>query len=471
MTTPRKAESMPTWIDRAHDGVRIARRVDDTFVVDRPALGRFREPAVLDTDRMTPVLPVPARMPAVAGWYEGGILLTHVPEPYFGEPMVLLASGDRVVRVYPISDDRAIVADGREIVLADGHLLVDGVIHPRTPRFTERQVTFPAGETTLAGTIVTPATPGPHPAAVVLHGAAGGQRDFCRLHAGPILDAGVAVLMYDKAGHGQSTGPEPSIFDQATAAEAGLRVLAAQPDIDAARVGIAGFSNGMWAAPIAAARHDPAFVVGVGAPGVSMAEAEVHRRTKVLRDAGVGATTVAAVGQAWRAIFAIVAEGPLTDHIAAVERALTYLRSATDLGAYPVPGVVQQNPMLSPIPPLVAPADLISMLGPDRDPQLAYDPAVDYARLACPIYLQYGDQDVSVPVTESVARIGPSATIRVYPGVEHMLNLPPRNHSGLSAEDAVYQFHDFTFAPGVWADLTGWLTANIARGPAPSLSP
>jgi hypothetical protein len=452
---------MTTWIDRTPAGVRIVRDTGNMMLVDDPARGRYRELSDVDTSGMVRLVEVPADLARLAGWYEGGLLLTHVPEPYFGEPMVLLGDGDRVVRAYPVAADRYLTGDGRDMVTAPDLLTVDGVAHPRSTAVAERGVEFAAGDAVLRGTVIVPTTPDRHPAAVLLHGAAGGQRDFCRFQAGPILAAGVAVLVYDKAGHGLSTGSEPSIFDQAEAAEAGLRVLRAQPDVDPARTGIAGFSNGMWAAPIAAARQHPAFVAGVGAPGVSMAESEVHRRTKLLRDAGVGPATVAAAGAAWRAIFGIVADGPDEDRLRALAEALETLRASTDLGRYEVPDFVRRNPMVSPVPPLTALPDLLEMLGSARDPQLGYDPAADYARLTCPVFLQYGADDTSVPVRASVARIGGAATVRVYPHVEHMLNLPPRAHSGISAEEVMYQFHDFTFAPGAWADLTRWLKANV----------
>ena len=76
-----------------------------------------------------------------------------------------------------------------------------------------------------------------------------------------------------------------------------MQVLADLPDVDPSRVGLAGFSNGMWSVPMVAARRPTAFVVGAGSPGVSMAESEVHRRTKVLRDVGVGEPTLAAVAR------------------------------------------------------------------------------------------------------------------------------------------------------------------------------
>jgi dienelactone hydrolase len=232
--------------------------------------------------------------------------------------MCLAAEGDTVTRAYPVGSKQLVREDGTRIELAGDpgqrRILLRTEAHgaavlPRSDRHVEREVSFAAGGVTLSGTLIVPAGPGSHPAAVVVHGAAGGQRDLCRLLAEPLLEAGVAALIYDKRGHGRSGGrAEPTIFDQACAVRAGLDALARTPGIDPARIGLLGFSNGMWAVPMAAAR--PAlvsFVVGVGSPGVTMADSEVHRRTTVLRDAGVGEQACDAVAAAWRRIFPIAA--------------------------------------------------------------------------------------------------------------------------------------------------------------------
>ncbi|GAA4361497.1 alpha/beta hydrolase family protein [Angustibacter luteus] len=478
------------WIGVADGGVVLARPSAsgaDELLVDRPAGFRYRSPEpavwrdgvpVLDGVVLRPVSAHPSRMAGLSGWYgddDRQVLLTQVPEPYFGEPMVLLAEGDRVTRAYPLGENAFLTEDAVFLEVADDQLHLTGpsaaATLARTSRWHERAVGFEVAGATYAGTVVLPAGPGPHPAAVVLHGAAGGQRDFCRIQSWALLRAGVGVLNYDKAGHGDSGGPpDPSIYDQADAAEAAMQVLSDQPDVDPARIGLAGFSNGMWSVPMVAARRPAAFVVGAGSPGVSMAESEVHRRTKVLRDVGVSEPTLVAVAQAWRSLFAIVAGGPTDELTGRLGAALDDVAAAPDLDRYEVPGYVAQNPMLSPIPPLVPVDELVPMLAGERDPQLAYDPADDYARIGCPVFLQYGEVDTSVPVDVSIARIteavrsaGQSLTVRVYPELEHMLNVVSTRVVGLTAEDAMYQYHDFTFGAGTWADLTIWLSENVFR--------
>ena len=222
MDTPSES----TWIAETADGVVVARLHAGKLLVDRPSLGTFREtesPAfedghlVLDGVLFRPVTPLPIRLAEMTGWYAGGarrIVLTQIPEAYFGEPMILVAEDDRVTRAYALAEDRLLTEAGESIDLTDdGRLRVTTGGHvdtlARAKQYRERDVTFTAGDVPLAGTLILPPGPGPHAAAVLLHGAAGGQRDFCRLHADPILAAGVAVLLYDKAGHGLSGGTSP----------------------------------------------------------------------------------------------------------------------------------------------------------------------------------------------------------------------------------------------------------------------
>ena len=60
-------------------------------------------------------------------------------------------------------------------------------------------------------------------------------------------------------------------------------------------------------------------------------------------------------------------------------------------------------------------------------------------------------------IARAIADSGPDSSIRVYPGLEHMLNVLPTDLTGLTPEDAMYQYHRFRYGEGTWADLTAWL--------------
>ena len=149
------------------------------------------------------------------------------------------------------------------------------------------------------------------------------------------------------------------------------------------------------------------------------------------------------------------------------------VRAATDLDRYEIPDFLRLNPMLSPIPPLIPVAELVAMLGKELNPEPTHDPADDYARIDCPVFLQYGSHDTSVPVQVSVERIKhamtgtePAPTIRIYPGLDHMLNVLPTDLTGLTPEAATYQYHHFRYGQDARADLTAWLRGLVTAPPA-----
>lgn len=127
--------------------------------------------------------------------------------------------------------------------------------------------------------------------------------------------------------------------------------------------------------------------------------------------------------------------------------------------------------MLSPIPPPLPVGDLVEMLAGDPDPELPHDPTQDYLDVGCPVFLQYGQDDTSVPVTASVERIGAALTaagvphtLLVYPELEHLLNVVPADVPPASREADMYSFRDFSFGAGVRRELTDWLLRTTAAG-------
>jgi uncharacterized protein len=147
-------------------------------------------------------------------------------------------------------------------------------------RFRQLEVRFQSGSVSLAGTLTIPPGAGRHPAVAFVHGSGPQTRAYLPDLGAMLLHHGVAVLAYDKRGNGQSTGdypgesPIPSTIDVlARDAEAAVRFLAAQPEIDPSRVGLAGHSQAGWIVPRAAAREPKVrFVVLFAGPAVTADE-------------------------------------------------------------------------------------------------------------------------------------------------------------------------------------------------------
>ena len=140
----------------------------------------------------------------------------------------------------------------------------------------DEEVVFHNGDTKLAGTFIAPATPGPHPAIVLLHGSG----PLTRHSFGPwprfFNSLGMAVLVFDKRGTGASSGVRLDASTGAPAtlssrsypndlvddALAALRFLQGRSDIDREQIGFWGSSEGgMLATQVAARSSDVAFAI------------------------------------------------------------------------------------------------------------------------------------------------------------------------------------------------------------------
>lgn len=118
-----------------------------------------------------------------------------------------------------------------------------------------------------------PATTAGHPGVVLIPGAGAATRDTLLGEARTLAAAGVAAIVYDKRKHGYTALRR----DYRVLADDAVRasdVLRAAPGVDAARIGLLGWSEGGWVAPTAAQRAPEsfAFVALASAPIVSPLE-------------------------------------------------------------------------------------------------------------------------------------------------------------------------------------------------------
>lgn len=136
-------------------------------------------------------------------------------------------------------------------------------------------IRFTNGAFELAGTLYLPRSQGPHAAAVFIHGSGPEARGEYAYYAQRFARAGVAGLVYDKRGVGESSGKLYQTDYQGYAADgaAAFRALRSRSDIHENAIGFVGFSEGEWTAPLAVdMAGDAAFLAVVGASGISPAE-------------------------------------------------------------------------------------------------------------------------------------------------------------------------------------------------------
>jgi len=135
--------------------------------------------------------------------------------------------------------------------------------------FEERSVKFQNQDVNLAGSLLLPRSEVPVPAVVFVHGAGRQTRESYRELGEYFASQGIAALIYDKRGTGQSGGvyeshePYENLVDDALAV---IGYLKQRHEIAPSQIGMWGLSQGAYISAAAASRsEDIQFVIGVGA--------------------------------------------------------------------------------------------------------------------------------------------------------------------------------------------------------------
>ena len=143
----------------------------------------------------------------------------------------------------------------------------------------------------LAGMLFVPECPGPHPAAVIIHGSGTSQRDngWYLTLVDHLVSRGIAVLLPDKRGSEQSEGDwrSASFEDLATDTLAAISYLKNQENVAVSKIGIIGMSQGGHIAPLVASEStDVNYVVNVVGGVAPMHDQLVYEENHNLRQMG-----------------------------------------------------------------------------------------------------------------------------------------------------------------------------------------
>src|SRR5687768_2749504 len=333
-------------------------------------------------------------------------------------------------------------------------------------QFRNEEVKFNKGQDAIAGTLLLPEGAGPFPAVVLLHGSEAGSRKMPHYHraAARLVKEGIAVLITDKRGVGDSTGTyigTPDMKAPAEDAVAKVGVLAGRKHINPKQIGVLGWSQGGWVGPLAATMSPKiAFVITVAGPAVSIQEQVIYQRGQELLDKGFSQNEVDEIAAFRRKLWAYYGTGKGYEELLPVAEAEKTKPWFAKIGADGSNTLYKR--------------DALSDGRFQFFRNLQYDPEPALAKLKVPILAVFGDKDRLIPVKESTERLlfiltgsGHSDfTIRVFRNAGHGIQvieadapklIPGGGHSAPAQPP--------TPAPGYWDLVTDWIKKRIAARP------
>lgn len=278
-----------------------------------------------------------------------------------------------------------------------------------------------------------------------------GHRPFLVL-ADHFTRNGLAVLRFDDRGVGGSEGSllDATTEDFAEDALAGVRFLRTREEVDVARVGLLGHSEGATVAAIAAAKsREVAFLILVAPPGVTGEELLYGQAERLMTAMEVDAALIEANRKMQAQLFQGVkmhARGREEEIRAVQQKALAHLSDSQKeiLGLSTDTSLEDQARLL---------------MTPWFRFMLTYDPAEALRQVRCPTLALFGERDMQVPVEQNLPAI--QEALEAAPTVDYQaVRLPNLNHlmqtssSGLPFE---YSQIEETISPSVLDLMTSWL--------------
>lgn len=351
-------------------------------------------------------------------------------------------------------------------LLASGFVAPQAFAAGKAPRCATPTGTAPfefaSNGNRLRGFIDLPAGAGRHPAIVIVHGS--GSTDVAKgdgtyngsyeeLRAA-FRSAGIATVVWDKAGNGCSDGRYihvDDVYARANEIIAAVGALQARGDIDASRVGVWGISQGGWVAPIAAVRSSGIkYLILVSGPGKDFFSTSEYQAANQLRADGVSEQEIkAAISAMRRALIVMRAGGTYEEFTKASRPLLKYAVFGKQLG---ITGGTPETYAKGQSPPFMR------IWTTSADSFLS---EVDVPLLAI-----FGDHDAKINWRESVGAYREAAeragnrdlTIKVFKNANHELFV--ENRSKVAQSPSASQL-----VPGYLTLMIDWLRARHFAAP------
>ena len=337
------------------------------------------------------------------------------------------------------------------------------ILRPQEPHkpypYKEEDVKYPnpSAGIQLAGTLTTPAGNAPFPAVLLITGSGPQNRDEELLGHRPFLIIsdyltrhGIAVLRVDDRGIGQSTGSfaKATTADFATDVQAGIAWLKTRPEIDHARIGLIGHSEGGIIAPLVASQSaDVAFIVMLAGTAVPGDQVLTEQQMLVSKSMGVPGEVVAQNRALNEKLFAILRAESKPEE--AEKKLAAVAREA--LAQMPEDQRKLVQPGLE--------AQVKSANSPWFRYFLTYDPGPALRKLPCPVLAMNGELDVQVSARQNlpvIAKALEEAGNRDY----EIVKLPKLNHlfqTATTGSPSEYAAISETFSPLALDILAQWI--------------
>jgi pimeloyl-ACP methyl ester carboxylesterase len=334
------------------------------------------------------------------------------------------------------------------------------------PYYTE-EVTFeniPA-QVTLAGTLTLPSEEGDYPAVILISGSGAHDRDEKISGHKPFLiiadhltKQGIAVLRYDDRGVGKSTGN----FDDATTADfasdvtAALEFLKTRKEINKAKIGLIGHSEGGVIAPMVASEsNDVSFIVLLAGPGIEISRVFLLQQELIPRANGVS-------------------DFEIQEYILPVhEKAYQMIATATDTDQLKtdLAKFIAESYDSSPadlMPSDISKEELVKSQTERWSSDwfrnfLTYDPATLLEMVTCPVLALNGEKDLQVTPKENLSAISKAlerggntnVTVKELSNLNHLFQ---NCETGSPAE---YGKIKETFSPVALKEITDWILKQV----------
>jgi pimeloyl-ACP methyl ester carboxylesterase len=315
----------------------------------------------------------------------------------------------------------------------------------------QEEISFSSEHAALAGTLFLPASKGPHPAIVLLHGSG----PLTRYSFGPyphfFTSLGMAVLIYDKRGTGASTGTRMDIVSDDALAQlpaayypdelandalAAFRLLQGRQEINPRKIGFWGSSEGgMLTTQVAARSKDVAFVINSSGFMGPLWQTLLYQVEATMRAGGAPNTDI-------------------SQALAFTKRWLRVAQTGEDYELYQQQRQAVRNDKK---PWLFWWNDGFTSLQQMRwvwEHLLKFDPLPALKKVTCPVLGVFGELDLSTDASAAVTNIRHTLsaagrknfTLRIFPKAGHSLAEMPSGNR---------------MAPGVFDTLRQWLLARV----------